>query len=348
MLSAFLTFNKFSVLASYFRRNNIRFVKGSKMVKRIIQPLITFSKEKRPLKALELEFEAKETERKYYETLHSFHKNCSETHDWGAIKDSKPPVKPIYYHSCEKSAQAKMDKYKQGFLDRILGLTDLNCKRLRRTVEKSRKKDEMAYKKTLDTYEKEYSDWKRNHDFACRILEGNTEAYIEILEKTFSSLKLEITNPINCKISSSVIEASFFTNSTEVVYPFEPSKVSSSGKRVISDKPISNIKYNERYQIHVCSLVLRIARELLALLPIKMVIVNVMEKRLNTQTGHMEEIIILSVAIPRGKLLELNFEMLYPPDAMKNFVYRMSFKKTKGFASVKNIRLSDLKITESS
>ena len=96
-------------------------------------------------------------------------------------------------------------------------------------------------------------------------------------------------------------------------------------------------------QDYVCGSVLRIARELFALLPVEMILVTVMGTLLNTQTGYMEEQPILSVAMPRKTLENLNFDMLDPSDCMANFVHRMNFKKTTGFAKAERISLEELK-----
>ena len=105
-------------------------------------------------------------------------------------------------------------------------------------------------------------------------------------------------------------------------------------------------RFYELYQDYVCGCVLRVARELFALLPIEMVIVTAVGNLLNTQTGHLEEQPILSVAIPRKTLVELNFGALDPSDSMNKFVHQMDFKKTKGFSAVESIKPSDLQLTK--
>ncbi len=79
-----------------------------------------------------------------------------------------------------------------------------------------------------------------------------------------------------------------------------------------------------------------------SLLTCKMVIVTALVKPLNTQTGHMEEQPILSVAIPRKTLNQLNFETLDPSDSMNNFIHKMNFKRTAGFSSGERIKPSDI------
>ncbi len=95
--------------------------------------------------------------------------------------------------------------------------------------------------------------------------------------------------------------------------------------------------FNEIYQDYVCSCVPRVGNELLAILPEQMVLVHVTDKLLNTKTGHMEDQCILSVAISRDTIKNLNMDMLNPSDSLDNFVHNMNFKKTKGFEVVEKL-----------
>ena len=81
------------------------------------------------------------------------------------------------------------------------------------------------------------------------------------------------------------------------------------------------------------------------MLPARMVIVSAMGNLLNTRTGHMEEQPILSVAIPRETLDQLNLETIDPSDAMGNFVHHADFKRTSGFRAVEKIDVSTLQHT---
>lgn len=75
---------------------------------------------------------------------------------------------------------------------------------------------------------------------------------------------------------------------------------------------MAKTKFKELYQDHVCSSVLRVAREIFAYLPIKYVRVNAMSNLLNSQTGHIEEMIILSALIMKETLNSLNLESIDP------------------------------------
>ena len=100
-------------------------------------------------------------------------------------------------------------------------------------------------------------------------------------------------------------------------------------------------KFYEIYQDYVCGCVLRIARELFALLPIEMTVITANGKAVNTKTGYLEDQPILSVAIPRETLSGLNFNLLDPSDSMANFVHMMKFMKTKGFQQVETLSRKD-------
>lgn len=74
--------------------------------------------------------------------------------------------------------------------------------------------------------------------------------------------------------------------------------------------PIS--KYNELLQDYVCSCVMRVGRELLALLPDDIVIVTAVDALLNSATGHVEDLPVLSVVFSGQTLSRLNVEDVDP------------------------------------
>ncbi len=129
----------------------------------------------------------------------------------------------------------------------------------------------------------------------------------------------------------------------EAVVPNEVKSLLQRGK--ISVKKMPKGAFNELYQDYICSCAIRVARETLALLPIRMVIVNAMGNILNNKTGHMEEQPILSVAIPRDTIDGLNLDTIDPSDSMGNFVHNMDFKRSRGFAKVEEIDTSTLALS---
>ena len=280
------------------------------------------------------------------EVLSSIHKDCGEPWNWEAIRASEPPTKPLNSHRHEEAAQVQLDSFKPGMADRLLKRTEAKREELAKAVTAARQLDEQEYQEALKTHEQELTEWEATRDLANRILAGDHEAFIEAIKQIdpFSEVS-ELGSSIEFQAGeTSLIEASIHVNSEEVI-PREVKTLSKSGKLSVKEMPKG--KFLELYQDYVCGCVLRIARELFALLPIEMTIITALGKVLNTKTGHLEENPVLSVVIPRATLSRLNCESLDPSDSMSNFVYRMSFKKTTGFSAVERLTPLDLQSAKS-
>jgi hypothetical protein len=96
-------------------------------------------------------------------------------------------------------------------------------------------------------------------------------------------------------------------------------------------------KYNELFQNHICSLAIRVARDVFAYLPLKYARVNINTQMINSETGHVEDKIILSVVFSPTTIAPLNLNLIHPPQSMNNFVHNMKFSKLQGFTSVEKV-----------
>ncbi|MCL4263370.1 MAG: hypothetical protein KJ069_09150 [Anaerolineae bacterium] len=279
----------------------------------------------------------------HIDLLLSVHKECGEPIDWETISKSSPPTKPDESKTYEESAQAKLDGYKPSIFDKVLKRTEIQREKLSKAVEEAREKDKQQYQKALQDYEKNYADWDASCELANKVLAGDLQSYLDAIQhfEPFSDIG-QLGSAINFQVETgSLVLATVHVNDEQAI----PSVVKSllqSGKLSIKQMPKG--KFYELYQDYICGCVLRVARELFSLLPIEMVIVTAMGKLLNPQTGHKEEQPILSIAIPRHTLANLNIEMIDPSDSMNNFIHRMSFKKTKGFEAVEALRSSELQL----
>lgn len=296
-------------------------------------------------KMQELERAAYEVEvyENYIDLLLSVHKECNDPWNWEAIKSAAPPVKPERAHTHEEMAQAALNGFEPGVFDKLLKRVDSKRDELAKAVEHAKETDEREYQEALQAYQQQYADWEAACELADKVLSGNLEAYLESIRQAnpFNDIA-ELGSSVRFQVhSSSLIEAVLQVRGDDVI-PSEAKSLLKSGKLSVKQMPKSTVY--ALYEDYVCGCVLRSARELFALLPIKMVIVNAVGELLNTQTGYMEEKPILSVAIPRETLERLNFEMLDPSDSMDNFVHRMAFRKTKGFQAIETIEPSDLQI----
>ncbi len=279
----------------------------------------------------------------YIDLLLSVHKECSNPWNWEAIKSAAPPAEPERTHSHEELAQAALDGFKPSLLDKMLKRGDSKRNELAKAVEEARQTDEREYQESLKAYEQEHMDWEAACELASQVLSGNQEAYLDAIRQTnpFSDIA-ELGSSVKFQVHDrSLVEAVLHVQGEDVI-PSEVKSLLKSGKLSVKQMPKS--KFYALYQDYVCGCVLRIARELFALLPVKMVIVNTVSELLNAQTGYMEVKPVLSVAIPQETLKNLNLEMIDPSDSMGNFVHRMTFRKTKGFQAVEAIEPSELQL----
>ncbi len=291
-------------------------------------------------KQQEIEFATLEVEQ--YENrvvlLKSMHQDCSDTWDWQKVNNSPPPQEPDKQNKYEQIAVGNLNKYKPSFFDKLFRRVDKKISTFNEQIIVAKNKDDAEYKNNLMKYEVEYKEWAEIKDLSARILAGDIAAYKDAIEQVnpFTEIS-EIGSSIEFNVlNRDLIDITLNVNSSEAI-PSEEKSQLKSGKLSVKEMP--KTKFFELYQDYVSSCVLRVAREIVALLPLEKVLITAVAELLNTKTGYLEAKPILSVLIPRATLDRLNFESIDPSDSMKNFKCNLSFKKTVGFNIVDKIEL---------
>lgn len=171
-----------------------------------------------------------------------------------------------------------------------------------------------------------------------RVLDGDIDAYYEVIEtaEPFDELvdfgsEFEIgTEDPKCIVAE-------FKIKEEDVIPDTMVTLTEAGN--VSEKKMTKTAYYEMLQDYVCSVMIRIARDMFALLPVERVIVHAVDDALNTATGNTEEVTYVSVIFDRATFDKINLDAIDPSDSLSNFEYNMKFGKTTGFKPV--VKLSD-------
>lgn len=257
------------------------------------------------------------------ETIRGIHKNCDESIDWQYIKDQKEPAWEGGIGPKQAKAIEELNNYKPGFFEKLK--SGDKRRELEKAVEIAAREDaeDLENRRTL-------------HILAERVLNGDIDAYLDViyqmnplddLVEFGSDFEFGTDNP-------DAIEVEFSVKTADVVPTYSLS-LTKTGK--LSSKELSKTAYFSLVQDFVCSCIIRIARDMFALLPVKTCLVHAVENKLNTQTGRMEDNVILSVLFERDILNQLNFESIDPSDALNNFLHNMSFQKTAGFMPVDKI-----------
>ncbi len=188
----------------------------------------------------------------------------------------------------------------------------------------------------LEEYERECAELAKMRSLAKRVLAGDPQAYGEALNKLSafgelsmlgSSIEIHVHHPrlLSCEL---------MVNGRDAI-PKEVKSLTAAGK--LSVKAMPKARFHEHYQDYVCGCVLRVAREVLALLPLDVVIVTAKVSTLQASTGSDVEVPVLSVAIPRASLERLDFARLDPSDSMENFKHRgdvMASRRSGEFSAI--------------
>lgn len=265
------------------------------------------------------------------DVLLSIHKESPVIVDWLSMSLAIPPMKPARrsYHEL-KTRQRLCLLNESGSNDSA--------------IEESRAQDDSDHQKASKLFANELEKWQRRNSLAKRILCGETSAYLDAISEfnPFSEIS-SIGSSIHFTVHSPELIAVVLKTKDSQVIPAEAKSLTSSGK--LSVKPLAKARFAEIYQDYVCASVIRVARELFALLPLQTVLITTTSDLLDTKTGKQKEQPFLSVAITRSACRELNFEKLDPSDTIQSMHHRGDLKlsrKNGGFETIDPLTSADL------
>jgi len=270
------------------------------------------------------------------ETLVSLHEACNANMNWDKIRKEASPVEPLTVTRRADVIQGKIDRFKPNFVDKTFKLTEWRKKRLDKKLHRAKEDDRKEYETLFNDYQSRKSIWNKRQVLADRLWNGDGKVYIDIIKEYGDLAEIPLGKDLKFMVSDKNELAFDLKVSPQAeVIPDEEYSLRQSG--TLSSKKMAKTKGIDIYQDHVCSCLLRVAREVFGLLPISTVQANVLLNSLNPQTGHLEDRIIVSAVIKRETLETLNFKGIDPSDSLKNFIHNMKFTKSKGFEVVERI-----------
>ena len=294
------------------------------------------AKEQAKLSALEQAQLEVETHENQLEVLLSVHKEQGETWDWAALAAALPPPTPLKYsyHECKARQCAAV-------------LPPRNRQAAETAIEQARLEDEQAFEHAKQTYVEDMAEWETLRNLAPRILAGETKAYTQALVEFSPFAEMSgLGSSIHFTVHTpELIECVLKVNGKQAI-PSEAKTLTANGK--VSVKPMSRGRFHEIYQDYLCGCVLRVAREIFALLPVETLLITAAADSFDSSTGQALEQSVLSVAIPREKIAQLGFERLSPSYAMENFLHRGDFKasrKSDAFQPITPLTPADIQAT---
>lgn len=248
--------------------------------------------------------------------LLSLHREAAETWDWNRIIASFPPCPPVAATRRERR------------VGQDLALAPAAGQKEAETLlEEAKQGDRLENEAVLKLFEEEKAEWERMTALARRILAGDLEAYkAAVLEFSPLAEMEQLGSTLEFTMhSASLVECRVAMKGTAAI-PAEIKSLTSTGK--LSVKAMPRQQFHEIYQDYICGGVLRIARELMALLPIDDLLVTVEAPTGETAADGPTQP-VLSVVVERTALERMNFDRLDPSDTIETLVYRGDFKATR-------------------
>ncbi len=286
------------------------------------------AKEHAKLSALEQARLEVETYENRLEVLLSIHKEQGSEWNWQQILNAPPPVEPVRSNRHEGEVEARRAAYKPGFFDKLFGKAKKQEATFEVELHMAKDGDEREFQAAWTQYQRDLAECEDERRLAAAVLSGDHDAYVRVLRELSPFAELsELGSSLNFRIHTPQLLEALVKVSGEQAIPLEVKSLTSSGK--VSSKAMPKGRFHEIYQDYVCGCVLRMGREVFALLPVELAIVTALADLFDSRTGRTAEQPILSVALPRGVMKKLNFNLLDPSDAMENFLHRGDFKASR-------------------
>jgi tellurite resistance protein len=286
------------------------------------------AKEHAKLSALDQARLEVETYENRLEVLLSIHKEQGDQWNWQQVSNTPPPVEPARGNRHETEVEARRAAYSPGFFDKLFGKAKKQATAFEVESYMAKDRDEREFQTAWAQYQNDHAEWENERTLAGAVLAGDHDAYVQVLRELSPFAELsELGSSLNFRIHTPQLMEALVKVSGEQAIPSEIKSLAGSGK--VSTKSMPKGRFHEIYQDYVCGCVLRVGRELFALLPVETVIVTALADLFDSRTGRTAEQPILSVAIPRAVVKKLNFNLLDPSDAMENFLRRGDFKASR-------------------
>lgn len=268
--------------------------------------------------------------------LISLHTHSVERIDWQGLARAPRPAEPEVANDEERKAQAELDRFTRHWWDFLFGGSEKRQQKLVDAVARGRSQDEINHRMAVEDHRRQVEEWEADRALAARLIAGDVKARMEVIEEmqSFSGEGL-IGSDISFRFQEEFVHAVPHVHGDEIV-PNVRRKQLQSGRLSETQMPMG--EFNELYQDYVCSAALRVAGEMFALLPLEEVYVTCISTMLNSATGQQEDTPILSGRFVRESFDRLGLRRIDPSDSMRNFMHRMDFKRSRGFAPIEALQ----------
>ncbi|MCM3745109.1 DUF4236 domain-containing protein [Sporosarcina luteola] len=268
--------------------------------------------------------DAKEVEayNAYVNMLISIHLESEDPVDWeGIIREDLDSFRGNSGPNAEPIRQ-ELAVFKPSWISRLLKRGEAQKRALEKKLADAVKQDQRLL-----------TEKQAKRELAEEVLAGSEEAWLRALKAyhPFDDIE-QLGGKIDFKFNNEELTAYFQVGNKEHV-PTEVLSLTAKGN--LSRKKLGKTNYFTLYQDYVCSCVIRIAREVFAILPAEKVLIHAYDY---SQADELPtKGCIISTRIRREELDGMLFDVIDCSETIKTFEHRMNHLKTKGFRLVEEL-----------
>ena len=301
--------------------------------KKALRELQRRAEELEKLSAIEQARLEVDTYEKHLEVLLSVHKEQGDTWDWIKLASSLAPLppQPTSLHGFKARQRALVTPADQQ-------------QTAERSVIAGRDLDHTLSRNAAALHARQMAEWEEITSLAKRILAGDHKAYMEALVELSPLAELvDLGSSIHFTVhTDQLIGCELKVNGKHAI-PAEHKTLTATGK--LSTKTMPKSRFHEIYQDYVCGCMLRVAREVFAVLPVNTLLITALADVFDLRTGRTKEQPVLSAVMPRAVVTKLAFDYLEPSNAMESFQRRGDFRASRiseAFQPIIPLRPDDL------
>lgn len=259
------------------------------------------------------------------------HRVAFQPLDWQSLAERPPAPEPEATQDHEEAARRTLTGYSPSWFARQFGFATRKRAKLERAVTHAIEQDRADHERLRAAVQEQNAetDFARRltaleHDAVAKVVEtrsglGDLPFCVEALDLFFGADRQVIAQVDGLDLDD---------------MPTRSVTLLQSGKASV--KPLSPAKIQELHRANICASALRIAIELLQVVPVPMVEVVMETDLLDPATGHIEPKAILSVKVSRQAIASLALERTDALAVVERLGGEMDWNSRRGFAAIAN------------
>ncbi|MEZ4813546.1 MAG: hypothetical protein R2883_08795 [Caldisericia bacterium] len=129
---------------------------------------------------------------------HQGYGRTNEKIDWRQELESSLPDKPDINREKSESFQTLLDNFKPTFLQKLFKADVRFREYYRNNIAIAKKSEEEEYQNNLKIYEHNLREFEKKVNYAKRILDGDKEAFKDVVKAYLITSKLQFSNSVEC------------------------------------------------------------------------------------------------------------------------------------------------------